>query len=255
MIVILHGDHQVASRNRLLELKSQAKESEKEIITLDGAILELTDLIQSLESTSLFNEQKLVVSENLLSNLRIGKKRDEIINYLVTAPWVIPDTDRGSKRMDSRLRGNDQVTLILWEKGSVGRQIIKLKKQKHVTVEEFKMPTVIFTFVDNLKPRNAATLLDSFHNTLDNKVVPEIVFTMIIRQFRLMLALQTNAELSETKRIAPWQRGKLSKQSQEFSLDQLKKHYKELLVIDFQTKTGKSPLNLTQRIEQFIIGL
>ena len=235
MIVILHGDHQVASRNRLVELKSEAKDAKKELVTLEGTLAELTDLVQSLESTSLFTETRLVVIENLLSNLKAGARRDAIITYLV--------------------KGNFDSDLILWEKGSVGRQIIKLKKQKHITVEEFKMPTVIFTFVDNLKPRNAATLLDSFHTTLDNKVVPEIVFTMIIRQFRLMLALQTNAELPETKRIAPWQRGKLSKQSREISVDQLKKHYKELLVIDFQTKTGKSPLNLTQRIEQFIIGL
>ena len=99
MIIILHGDHQVESRNRLLELKSQASELNKEIITLDGALIELTDLIQSLEATSIFNEQKLVIVENLLSNLRTGTKRDGIIGYLIKAPWVIPDTDRGSRHV------------------------------------------------------------------------------------------------------------------------------------------------------------
>ena len=235
MITILHGDHQVESRTRLLELKSQATELNKEIIGLEGASLELTDLIQSLESQSLFNEQRLVIIENLLTNLRTGKKRDEIINYLIIS--------------------NSDADLILWEKGSVGRQIIKLKKQKHVRIEEFKMPTVIFNFVDNLRPRNAQVLLNSFHKTIDNNIVPEVIFTMIIRQLRLMLALKTCADILETKRLAPWQKGKLSNQSHTFSLDQLKKKYKELLVIDFQIKTGKSALNLTQRIEQFIIGL
>ena len=90
MIIVLHGEHQVESRNRLLELKSQAAELNKEIITLDGALIELTDLIQSLEATSLFNEQKLVIAENLLSILKAGAKRDEIIEYLVKAPFVIP---------------------------------------------------------------------------------------------------------------------------------------------------------------------
>lgn len=245
MIIILHGDHQVESRNRLLELKSQASELNKEIITLDGALIELTDLIQSLEATSLFNEQKLVIAENLLSILKAGAKRDEIIEYLVKAPFVIPGNAEES----------DKVDLILWEKGSVGRSIIKLKKQKQVSVEEFKMPQVIFSFVDNLKPHNVKELLNSFHKTIDSNIVPEIIFTMMIRQFRLLIALKTGADISETNRLAPWQKGKLSKQSHEFSLEKLKQLYKELLLIDFQIKTGKSALNLTQRIEQFIIGM
>ncbi|MBI4136657.1 hypothetical protein HY469_01190 [Candidatus Roizmanbacteria bacterium] len=235
MITILHGDHQVESRNRLRELTAAARISEKELIILDGPSLDLTDLVQSLETTSLFGGQKLVVIENLLSSLRAGAKRDEIMSYLIRANF---DTD-----------------VVLWEKGSVGRQLITLKKQKHVSVEEFKMPRVIFNFVDNLQPRNTAALLDSFHQTIEHNVVAEVIFIMIIRQFRLMLALQTGAEISESKRLAPWQRGKLSKQAHSFSSHDIKKSYKELLLIDYQTKTGKSPLNLTQRIEQFIIGL
>lgn len=235
MIIILHGDHQVESRNRLIELKSTATDAGVEILSVDGGPAELNTLIQSLESTSLFSEKRLVIIENLLSGLRAGAKRNEIIGYLVKGAF---DSD-----------------LILWEKGSVGRQIITLKKQKHVRVEEFKMPSAIFSFVDTMRPHNAPELLSSFHTVLEHNVVPEIVFSMIIRQFRLMIAVHTGASITETERLAPWQRSNIDRQLREYSPAQLKQHYKELLVTDFQLKTGKSPLNLTQRIEQFIIGL
>jgi DNA polymerase III delta subunit len=235
MISILHGDHEVASRNRLVELKRLAKSDGKEVRELDGNSIDLTDIIQSLESRSLFAPLHLVVVENLLGNLRPGKKRDEIIAYLS--------------------KGNFDTDAILWEKKGVGRQLIKLKRQKQVTVEEFKLPTVIFSFVDGLMPNNYRNLLQTFHDTITNNVVPEVVFTMIVRQFRLLLAVTLNSTIPEAKRLAPWQRGKLERQARFFSLDTLKKQYKNLLTIDYQIKTGKSALNLTKRIEQFIIGL
>ena len=235
MITILHGEHQVDSRSRLLGIKSQKKKDGYEIIDLDGSVIDITDLIQSFESQSLFSKYRLVTVENLIGSLRPGAKRDAIIFYLI--------------------QGGFDAEVVLWEKKAVGRQIIKLKKAKHVQVEEFKMPTAIFKFVDNLYPGNAKLLLTYVKDTISNNVVPEIIFTMIVRQFRIMLAFSTNAPISEVTRLAPWQKGNFIKQAQRFSVHHLTKQYKELLIIDYQTKSGQSAFDLTKRIEQFIIGL
>ncbi|MBI4130676.1 hypothetical protein HY468_05135 [Candidatus Roizmanbacteria bacterium] len=234
MITILHGDDIVVSRNKLIENKRIAREEGKEVFTLEGKEAGLSMLVQSLESHSLFGGMKLVVIENLLSNLRAGKARDEIIDYLVAGKF---DAD-----------------MILWEGKSVGRQLLKLKKQKHINVAEFKMPVTIFKFVDSIMPGNQQTTLSALDESLIT-TVPEVVFTMLVRQFRLLIALTYGADIDETKRLAPWQRGKLKRQASAFTEEKLKNAYKELLLIDYQTKTGKSALNLTKRMQQFIIEL
>ena len=77
MITLLHGDHTLASRNELNRLKDAA--SNKEIRVLDGRALELSTLVQSLESSSLFGGDTLVIIERLFGKIGKFPKRIDCI--------------------------------------------------------------------------------------------------------------------------------------------------------------------------------
>lgn len=234
MITILHGENTEESRTKRFELVQQAKKDSKEIVYLEGKNADLEHLIGSLETASLFSDTRLVVIDGLIASLRKGKKRDEIISYLK--------------------KGAFDADLLLWEPKGVARNIISLKRFKHVSVEECKLPTTIFAFVDALGTTNTAGTL-SYFDTAVKTTAPEVVFSMIVRQFRLMIGLTLDASISETKRLAPWQRGKLIKQAEGIGKNPLISHYKQLLTIDYLLKTGRSSIDLTKHIQKFIITL
>lgn len=231
MITLLHGDDIVSSRNRLNELKKEKKYAQ--VVSLEGKNLDLTTLVQSLSSHSLFGSENLVVIENLSNlNLRL-KSSTTILDYMT-----------GSKFASD---------LIVWDPKVLSAGVISKFKTKG-KVELFKQPTVVFSFVDSLMPGNKIQSLTYFQQLLKFSE-PEVIFAMMVRQFRLMLAIMLNAQISEMKRIMPWQKGKLYKQAGCFSQKKLIENYKKLLIIDYQTKTGKSVLDLTRRIEEFIINI
>jgi DNA polymerase III delta subunit len=234
MITILHGEHSVDSRAEFTKIRQNAIHEGMEVIPLEGRQVDKSVLVQALESHSLFSTKKLVIIENLLTTLRPGKSREELIEYLC--------------------QGKFDADVILWEGKGVGRTIIKLKRAKHVAVKEFKTPVVIFNFLDSLAPNNASQSLYYFRTALSSSV-PEIVFAMLVRQFRLLIGLASNAQLPEVTRLAPWQKNKLTLQAALFSGSTLKLIYRNLLLIEYQTKTGRSPYDLTKRMEQFIISL
>lgn len=233
MITILHGEHTVDSRKKLNTLREQAQKLGKEVLELEGKSVPYEELIQSLESLTLFGNSRLVIIDNFLSSLKPGTKRDEITQYFIQGAF---DAD-----------------LILWEDKAVGRSLIKLKKAGHVRVEEFKTPTAVFSLVESLAPNSTAQSIYYFHKTLES-TVPEIVFAMLVRQFRLLIATAAGADIPEIARIAPWQKGKFTTQAALFSGALLKRLYKDLMIIDYQIKTGKSPYDLTKRIEQFMMS-
>jgi DNA polymerase III, delta subunit. len=78
MIKLLHGDNQLESRNELNRLISGAES--KELIRLDGEKTSLNEIVQALESSSLFGMEKLVIIENLFSR-RQSKEKKEIIDW------------------------------------------------------------------------------------------------------------------------------------------------------------------------------
>lgn len=234
MITILHGDNQVASRERFNQLREEAKSSEKEVITIDGKGIVLTDLIQNLESHSLFTIPKTVFIENLIASLRMGtKSRETVIEYLIA--------------------GRFDADAVLWESKSVGKSLLKLKKQKHVQIEDFKLPVVIFKFTESLTPATISDALYYYHEAVKTSPA-EVVFAMIVRQFRIMLALATGAQIEETTKMSSWVKGNAFRQSAQFDKEKLTKLYKQLLILDYQAKSGRTPFDLTKSTEQFIMS-
>ncbi|MCL4389850.1 MAG: hypothetical protein M1484_04610 [Patescibacteria group bacterium] len=174
----------------------------------DGEVLiNPTELAQALEGGSLFAQKKLIILEN---------------------PKEVPET---------------QSDLIIWfDRKLTAAQAAKFKNAKTL---EFKLNQLVFKFVESLRPANQKEMLTLFSQYLDQEV-PEIAFSMIVRQFRLML---------NPVGLAAWQEGKIKTQAAKFGPARLKSLYKKLLEIDFAVKTGQFPGSLRLALELFLLAL
>lgn len=221
MITLFHGSDSAKSRNAYIDLKEGAKEA----AVLDGKTVTITDLLQALSSGGLFGDSQTIFIENLFSNRKPSKELDEIIN--------------GVQQAES--------DIVLWEsKDLTPKQLGVFKKAK---VQQFKIPTIVFTFVDSLLPGNGKKLIMLFHELLGQEG-PLYALVMLQRQVRILLSLKDNkAAISEVSRLAPWQLGKLKKQAAAFSQDQLIALHTKLYELELGQKTGTLSYPLDQAID------
>lgn len=225
MITLIHGNDTLTSRKYFLDQK------DTESLTFDAESINVVELEQSLAGSGLFGSTKKVFIENLFS--RKSAKNIESIGKLLT---LYKDTE-----------------VFFWADKEVGVKV--LASFPKVEKKEFKIPQNIWNFLDNIRPSTSSNVA-SFHRTL-NEAEPEIIFAMILRQFRLMLGLISTSKenIDEVKRVAPWQKTKLMRQASLFGEEKLKAIYKMLYKIDKTTKTGKTNLTLTQNIDILLLQI
>ena len=230
MITIVHGDDIAASRNYFISLKMEGLDS----VTMQGTLITLTDIIQAVEGSGLFSEGKHIFIEELLSKRKAGKELNTIIECLI-----------------SNEKENE---IVLWESKDV--TTAQLRHFKNPIIKQFKVTKTIFQFVDSLKPHNAKNMMSLFHKTIEAEDV-EYVFFMIVRQVRLLLALSNEGseQIDEIKRMAPWQKSKLQKQSKLFTIDGLLSFYQKLFGVEYGIKTGNLSLPLVGTIDFLLIEL
>lgn len=236
MVTIIHGDNIAQSRNYFLELKSKQKDT----VSFEAHKITITDLIQNIEGSGLFNDSKTLFIEDLLTKLKkTDKETKEILNFI----------SKNSK--DS--------TFVLWESKEIQKRDLFLFKDAIIKV--FKLPKNIFLFLDNIKPNNSKSLLNLFHQALESGINEDLILFMMQRQIRLLLALSpchselVSESIDEVNRLAPWQKDKLKKQVSLFDLLQLKNIYKKLYKIEIGQKTGGLTLSLTQSIDFLLMEM
>lgn len=225
MITLIQGNDTLSSRKYFLDQK------DSESLTFDGENINLVELEQSLAGSGLFGSSKKIFIENLFS--RKSAKNLDAIGKLLTA--------------------NQNLNVYIWADKEVG--VKALTTFPKIENKVFKIPQNIWNFLDNLRPSTSSNV-SSFHRTLKESET-EIIFAMIIRQFRLMLSLIQDSKdnIDEVKRIAPWQKTKLMRQASLFGEEKLKAIYKKLYLIDKKTKTGKTNLTLTQNIDILLLEI
>jgi len=229
MILIIHGNDIESSRNFYFEEKNKLKNP----VILNGEGLDFTILYQTVENKSFFDEKIYILIENFFTkNKSTNEEFKKIIEYL---------------------NSNKAADIIFWENGEVSKTSLSLLK--NASNKNFSLPQNLFAFLDSLKPGNGRYLVESFNENL-KKSEPELIFFMIIRQFRIMLnLLLKDLPIDEVKRMAPWQLSKLQNQAEVFGRERLIKLYSLLLNMDLNTKTGKSSLNLKKSIDFFLSDL
>lgn len=229
MITIVHGDDIVSSRNFYFEFKTKLKDFE----VIDGKNFDYTKLIQTFEGNSLFGDEKNIFIENFFSNTKSNSTEfKKIIDYI-------------NKNVD--------LTVFFWESKTLTK--IQSGSIKTADVKEFSYPKILFTFLDSIKPRNISSI-NLFYD-LQKTMETELVFYMMVRQFRLLLSCleEGKEKIEEAKRLAPWQISKLKSQARAFEKEKLISFYKKLYLIDYKTKYGLTPLNLNANIDIFLSDL
>ncbi len=229
-MIIIHGEDTATSR----KFFHDSKEKKKQGASFDGASVTLTDITQTVDGGDLFETEKTVFIENFLSKRKPGKEFEDIIALLNKTGFEV----------------------FLWEGKTLTKK--QLSYFPKAQIKSFALPQMLFSFVDSIVPNNA-NLIKLFHNGIENSE-PELVFFMIIRQFRLLLCHSERSEesqnqIDEVKRLAPWQSSKLKKQASLFSQKKLIELYKKLYDIDLAQKTGALPYSLVQAIDFFLLQI
>jgi hypothetical protein len=228
MITIIHGDDTASSRNLYLEEKAKVQNP----VVFDGSKILLTDLIQTIESGSLFNIEENLFIEKFFKAKKANPNFKEIVSYLNTKA---------------------NTNIIFWEDEQLSKTDLSVFNLPKIVL--FKIPQSLFIFLDSLKPSNLQSI-NNFQSLLST-MPGELIFFMIIRQFRLMLAVinPSSEPIDEVKRLAPWQIAKLKTQGSLFGKEKLIMIYQQLLQIDFSQKTGQAALNFVSAIDFFLAGL
>lgn len=243
MRLLIHGDNIVQSRHHLTEqIANLRKAGAKDVIRLDGKTITLTDLRQALESGSLFGSAKLVVIERLLSHPR-SKEKTALINLLAKS---LP---RNEDIRGYQLKATSSI--ILWEDKPVTATNLKLLKS--FSLQLFKTPKSIFTFLDALLPKNPKITLTAFHQAI-NQEAPELVFYLLHRRVADLI-VASDPKTVDKLPSAPWQKSRLRSQSQRFSPKELIRFHHQLLHIDTATKTGKNILPLASHLDLLLAKL
>lgn len=224
MVTIIYGENTKDSRNFL---HSYLLTKEDKILLTSDAI-SITELTQIFDGTSLFETKKTVVLEDYLSKARKSKEKDTIVTYLAQ-------------------KASDH-DIVFWDSKELTPTSYKAFTKP--TLKQFSYPKSIFLFLDNLVPRNSEKLI-SLHHTVLKTTEPEIVLFMLARHVRLLLTShdQSDTVIEEWKRLSPWQKDKIIKQSRKFSQEKLISIHKTLYTLDKKQKTGELGVPLSSAID------
>ena len=162
MLTIIHGNDIVASRKFFL----QERERFSDASLLHEDEVNLTMLAQLLEGGGLFGDSKILFIEQFLSGRKKSLEKEFVVNYL-------------AKQAKTH-------AIFLWEGKELERGVIAPFKDANVKL--YKLPSTLFVFLDAIKPGNGKALIQLFNKSIEASEA-EMVFFMLVRQFRFLLAV------------------------------------------------------------------
>lgn len=218
-IIILHGDDSIKSYERLKRFVEVAKKRNWEIVYMDDS---LQTIEENLSANSLFGGERFFIIKNIK---KFGKKEISWIN---------------KKHAD--LSGN----LIIHNDGIIPATLLK-NLPKESKIEEFKLPILLWNFLDGLYPGNSNHEVQTLHKIAERLPV-EFVFSLIAKHFRDLYWIKTDAESTD---FPFWKINKLKSQASKFSDEQLKGLISLLSEIDVKVKTSKA--DLLSELDLFLI--
>lgn len=230
MILIIHGNDIEKSRNYFF----QEKQNQDNPVLINADLVTADLLFQTFENKNFFETKTTIIVENFFSKFKANSNE--------------------FKEITSYINKNKTIDIIFWESTEISKA--SLSAFSNATVKNFSLPQSLFLFLDNIKPGNSKYLISIFHEILKTTEA-EIIFFMIIRQFRLLIAQIENGSnaIDEAKRMAPWQLSKFKKQLSFFDKNKLLVSYNKLFEIDLKHKTGKISFPLEKSIDFFLADL
>lgn len=191
-IIVLHGDYTTKLYERLTKFIEVAKKRGWEIVN---------DEIS--QTPSLFNIERLTILRkyNLLS------PRKDMPNIL-KAPG----------------------TLIIYNEGNIPQTFLR-QLPKETKIEEFKLPKLIWNFLDNISVK-------LLHEVIKTEPI-EFVFSVLAKRFRDLYWIKISPE---TLNLQPWQLSRLKRQSDKYTTREVVQVINKLAEIDIKVKTSKADL-------------
>lgn len=218
-IIILHGDDTVKSYERLRKFIDVARKRSWEVSYIDESDQSFEEM---LSASSLFGSERFFILKDVK---KIGKKEHA---------WL-------SKNY-AMLPGN----LIIYNEGSLNATAIK-SFPPDTKFEEFKLPVVIWNFLDNLAPGKGEYSVKTLHKILE-KEPSEFIFSLIARHFRDLTWVKYDPASAG---FPFWKINKLKSQSSKFTAESLRCFINSLSDIDINVKTSKA--DLTAELDLLLI--
>lgn len=204
--ILLHGDDELKSYERLQKFIETAKSRSWEVVYLDDTNL---SFLEAIRSRTLFGGEDFFILRDIK---KIGKRESEWLN-----------------KNSSKAEGN----LIIYHPGVASATFIKSFPDS-VKVEEFKLPKLIFQFLDSFVPKNAKSSINLLHQIAVNQA-PEFIFSLLARHIRDLYWVSVEAK---TLPYPDWRVGKLREQAKKFSINQIAQLINKLSEIDVEVKTS-----------------
>lgn len=195
---------------RLQKFVETARGRSWEVDYLDDPIIKLQE---TLSSASLFSNERFFVLRDIK---RLGKKEIEWLN-----------------KKYSDLSGN----LIIYHEGYILKTIL-LALPKDVKIEEFKLPVIIWSFLEHIYPENSKQVISEFHKIIERDA-PEFIFSLIAKHFRDLYWAKVDPS---SMTFPSWKISKIKFQNSKFTEDQLKEIIERMSEIDVEVKSSKADL-------------
>lgn len=210
-IKIIHGDNNLLSYKILLktldEFKSKNYRVEK--ITKDSKL----GLQEIISSQSLFKENIIY----LIEDIKLIKTKDW--------NWI--------KSSSSNTEG----VLVIYSDTLINKTLLN-KFPKGTNIEEFKLPILIWKFLDSFYPKNSKVSLAFLHQISINEPI-EFIFSLLGKTLRDLYWVKNDPVGLP---YPGWRVGKLKNQASKFGETLLKEIIIELAKIDIKVKTSKADL-------------
>lgn len=216
MIILIHGEDEIKSRERLLALKAGFGENGCELVNLDGKTVRAEEIGMRALTTSLLGQSPAVFVEGFFAR---KKKIDKEIEAL-----------------------NGEV--IFWEGKEISKTILS-SLPKSWKVELFAIPASLFRFLDSLAPGRMQTNVSSLHQVL-RSASPEMLLPIFAWHTRQLIWTKVDPQ---TLALPSWKVQKLSAQANRFESDALYLLHSKLTDLDRDIKTGNSPLPLSSSLD------
>jgi hypothetical protein len=128
-------------------------------------------------------------------------------------------------------------TLVIFHEDTLPQTFLK-SLPKDTKIEEFKLPVLVWNFLDAITPGNPERLVKTLHAIISKEPI-EFIFSMIARRIKELYWVSMDPE---SIGYPSWRLSKLKSQASKFKEDQLKELIETLARIDFESKTGQADL-------------
>jgi len=136
--------------------------------------------------------------------------------------------------------------LIIYFEGTLNATILK-SFPNDSKIEEFKLPVLLWNFLDNLIPGRSEYSVKTLHKILEKEPV-EFVFSLIARHFKDLYWVKVDAASTG---FPFWKMNKLKSQASKFTSEKLRQFIDLLSKMDIEVKTSKA--NLEDELDLLII--